>query len=69
MIVYSRIAVRRYAYGGSGIVGTVGSLLARYAGLDKQNFECVRQRTLNFNSAYAISRTAYAKYNQGVRLF
>ena len=31
MIVYRRIAVRRYAYGGSGIVGTVGSPLARYA--------------------------------------
>ena len=31
MIVYRRFAVRRYAYGGSGIVDTVGSLLARYA--------------------------------------
>ena len=31
MIVYIRLAVRRYAYGGSGIVDTVGSLLARYA--------------------------------------
>ena len=31
MIVYIRIAVRRYAYGGSGIVSTVGSLLTRYA--------------------------------------
>ena len=31
MIVYRRIAVRRYAYWGSGIVGTVGTLLARYA--------------------------------------
>ena len=31
MIVYRRFAVRRYEYGGSGIVDTVGSLLARYA--------------------------------------
>ena len=31
MIVYRRIAVRTYAYGVSGIVGTVRSLLARYA--------------------------------------
>ena len=31
MIVYKRFAVRRYEYGGSGIVDTVGSLLARYA--------------------------------------
>ena len=31
MIVYRRIAVRRNAYGGPGIVGTVGTLLARYA--------------------------------------
>ena len=33
MIVYKsrRFTVRRYQYGGSGIVSTVGSLLARYA--------------------------------------
>ena len=31
MIVYRRFAVRRYEHGGSGIVDTVGSLLARYA--------------------------------------
>ena len=31
MIVYRRFAVRRYAYGGSGIEVTVVSLLARYA--------------------------------------
>ena len=33
MIVYKsrRFAVRRYHYGGSGIVSTIGSLLARYA--------------------------------------
>ena len=31
MIVYRRFAVRIYAYGGSGIVDTVGPLLARYA--------------------------------------
>ena len=31
MIVYRRFAVRRYEYGGSGIVDTVGSLLTRYA--------------------------------------
>ena len=31
MIVYRRFAVRRYEYGGFGIVDTVGSLLARYA--------------------------------------
>ena len=33
MIVYKsrRFAVRRYRYGGSGIVSTIGSLLARYA--------------------------------------
>ena len=33
MIVYksSRFAVRRYQYGGSGIVSTIGSLLTRYA--------------------------------------
>ena len=31
MIVYRRFAVRRYEYGGSGIVDTVGSLLARDA--------------------------------------
>ena len=33
MIVYKgrRFAVRRYEYGGSGIVDTVGSLLVRYA--------------------------------------
>ena len=31
MIVYRRLAVRRYAYRGSGIVDMVGSLLARYA--------------------------------------
>ena len=31
MIVYRRFAVRRYEYGGSGIVDTVGYLLARYA--------------------------------------
>ena len=33
MIVYKsrRFAVRRYQYGGSGIVSTIGSLLARYA--------------------------------------
>ena len=33
MIVYKsrRFAVRRYQYGGSGIVGKIGSLLARYA--------------------------------------
>ena len=31
MIVYRRFAVRRYAYGGSGIVDTVGFLLVRYA--------------------------------------
>ena len=33
MIVYKgrRFAVRRYEYGGSGIVDTVGSLLASYA--------------------------------------
>ena len=31
MIVYTRFAVRRYEYGGSGIVEMVGSLLARYA--------------------------------------
>ena len=33
MIVHKgrRFAVRRYEYGGSGIVDTVGSLLARYA--------------------------------------
>ena len=31
MIVYRRFAVRRYEYGGSGIVDAVGSLLARYA--------------------------------------
>ena len=31
MIVYRRFAVRRYAYGGSGIGDTVGSLLSRYA--------------------------------------
>ena len=32
MIVYRsrRFAVRRYHYGGSGIVSTIGSLLARY---------------------------------------
>ena len=30
MIVYRRFAVKRYEYGGSGIVDTVGSLLARY---------------------------------------
>ena len=33
MIVYKsrRFALRRYQYGGSGIVSTIGSLLARYA--------------------------------------
>ena len=33
MIVYKsrRFTVRRYKYGGSGIVSTIGSLLARYA--------------------------------------
>ena len=33
MIVYKsrRFAVRRYKYGGSGIVSIIGSLLARYA--------------------------------------
>ena len=33
MIVYKsrRFATRRYRYGGSGIVSTIGSLLARYA--------------------------------------
>ena len=31
MIIYRRFAVRRYAYGGSEIVDTVGSLLSRYA--------------------------------------
>ena len=33
MIVYKniRFTVRRYQYGGSGIVSTIGSLLARYA--------------------------------------
>ena len=33
MIVYKsiRFAARRYQYGGSGIVSTIGSLLARYA--------------------------------------
>ena len=33
MIVYKsrRFVVRRYRYGGSGIVSTIGSLLARYA--------------------------------------
>ena len=33
MIVYNgrRFAVRRYEYGGSGIVDMIGSLLARYA--------------------------------------
>ena len=31
MIVYRRFAVRRYAYGGCGIVDMVESLLARYA--------------------------------------
>ena len=31
MIVCRRLAVRRYVYGGSGIVDIVGSLLARYA--------------------------------------
>ena len=31
MIVYRRLAFRRYANGASGIVDTVGSLLARYA--------------------------------------
>ena len=33
MIAYKsrRFAVRRYQYGGSGIVSTIGSLLARYA--------------------------------------
>ena len=31
MIVYRHFAVRRYEYGGSGIVDTVESLLARYA--------------------------------------
>ena len=33
MIVYKsrRFAMRRYSYGGSGIVGTIGSHLARYA--------------------------------------
>ena len=33
MIVYKsrRFAMRRYRYGGSGIVYTIGSLLARYA--------------------------------------
>ena len=33
MIVYKsrRFAMRRYRYGGSGIVSTIGSLLARYA--------------------------------------
>ena len=33
MILYKsrRFTVRRYKYGGSGIVGTIGSLLARYA--------------------------------------
>ena len=33
MIVYKcrRFAVRRYQYGGSGIVSTIGSLLSRYA--------------------------------------
>ena len=33
MIVYKsrRFAMRRYRYGESGIVGTIGSLLARYA--------------------------------------
>ena len=33
MIVYKsrRLAVRRYQYGGFGIVSTIGSLLARYA--------------------------------------
>ena len=30
MIVYN-VAVRRYQYGGSGIVRTIGSILARYA--------------------------------------
>ena len=30
MIIYRRFAVRRYEYGGSGIVDTLGSLLARY---------------------------------------
>ena len=34
MIVYIRFAVRRYAYGGSEIVDTVGYLLARYATKD-----------------------------------
>ena len=43
MIVYRRFAVRRYAYGGSGIVDTVGSLLARYAicWLQLQRQHCV----------------------------
>ena len=41
-------------------------LYYRVTGLDKQIFECVRQRTLYFNSVYAISRTAYTKYNQCV---
>ena len=31
MIVYRRFAVRRYRYGGTGIVDTVASLRARYA--------------------------------------
>ena len=33
MIVYKsrRFAMRRYRYGGSGIVSTIGSILARYA--------------------------------------
>ena len=33
MIVYNsrRFAVRRYHYGGCGIVSTIGSILARYA--------------------------------------
>ena len=33
MIVYKsrRFAMRKYRYGGSGIVSTIGSLLARYA--------------------------------------
>ena len=30
MIVYRPFAVRRYEYGGSGIVDTIGSLLARH---------------------------------------
>ena len=40
MIVYKRFVVRRYAYEGSGIVDTVGSLLVRYATKGHVGYSC-----------------------------